>query len=82
MIKQSNYERSIFFIVVHHSCSKEKRTAKLAWCIMIMQLQNEVISIQKQPSCEKSVQPQNARVERNQIKGGGQEMAVTIRSSI
>jgi len=28
---------------------------------MIMQLQKEVISTQKQPSCEKSVQPQNAK---------------------
>jgi len=28
---------------------------------MIMQLQKDTISIQKQPSCEKGVQPQNAR---------------------
>ena len=39
-----------------------------------MQLQKEVIPIQKQPSCEKSVQPQKARVK----KGGSQEMAVII----
>jgi len=32
------------------------------WCIVIMQLQKEVISIQKQPSCEKSVRPKNGRV--------------------
>ena len=49
---------------------------------MNMQLQKEVISIQKQPNCEKNVQPQNARVKKrceiNLIKGGGQELAMII----
>jgi len=36
-------------------------------------------SIQKQPSSEKSVQPQKARVKRVcEIKGGGQEMVLII----
>ena len=30
-----------------------------------MQLQKEVISIQKQPSCEKSERPQNVRVKKD-----------------
>jgi len=37
-----------------------------------------MISIQKQPSCEKSVQPQNAKLKKCGIKGGSQEMAVII----
>jgi len=45
-----------------------KKTTNLAigqlWCIINMQLQKEVISIQKQPSCEKGVWPQKAKVKK------------------
>ena len=49
---------------------------------MTMQLQKEVISIEKQPSCEKSVRPQNARVKKSEIKSSSQEMAVIANSSM
>jgi len=38
---------------VHHSCNKEKQL----WCIMNMQLQKEVISIQKQQAGKKVCSP-------------------------
>jgi len=46
-------------------------------------MQRMMQSIQKQSSCEISVRPQNARVKKMcEIKGGSQEMAVIIRSSM
>jgi len=49
--------------------SKKKAPKPMAsfgvWCIMNIQLQKEVISIQKQPNCEKSVRPLNSRVKTN-----------------
>jgi len=44
----------------------------------IMQLQKEVISIQKQPSCEKTVWPKKPGWKRCEIKGGGQEMVMMV----
>jgi len=46
---------------------------------MNIQLQNEVISIQKTASYEKSVRPLKCQSEKRcEIKGGCQEMAVMI----
>ena len=49
-----------------------------------MQLQKEVKFISKQPSCKKSERPPKRCCceKRCKIQGGGQEMAVMIRSSI
>jgi len=66
--KETTFECNIFSIVVHHSCSTERQIKKhQRWpiAIMNMRLQKEVIFIHKQPSCEKSVQPQNARVKKD-----------------
>jgi len=44
-----------------------------------MQLQKEVKSNPKQPSCKKSVRPQKDHWgKRCEIQGGGQEMAVMV----
>jgi len=44
-----------------------------------MQLQKEVKSNPKQPSCEKRVQPQKGHCEKRcEIQGGGHEMAVIV----
>jgi len=44
-----------------------------------MQLQKEVKSNPKQPSCKKSVRPQKGYCEKRlEIQGGGQEMAVMV----
>jgi len=44
-----------------------------------MQLQKEVKSNPKQPSCKKSVWPQKGHSEKRcEIQGGGQEMAVMV----
>ena len=40
-----------------------------------LQLQKEIVSIQTQPSCEKSARPKMTDVK---LKGGGQQMAVII----
>ena len=44
-----------------------------------MQIQKEVISIPKQPSHENRAAPKNARVEKCEIQGGSQEMAVMVK---
>jgi len=49
---------------VHHSSSKEKDKLKNTKYIMNIKLQKQVISIPKQPSCERSVWPQKARVKK------------------
>jgi len=44
-----------------------------------MQLQKEVKSNPKQPSCKKRVRPQKGYSEKRcEIQGGGQEMAVMV----
>jgi len=44
-----------------------------------MQLRKEVKSNPKQPSCKKSVHPQEGHCEKRcEIQGGGQEMAVMV----
>ena len=61
-----------------HSKDNTKAYSQLL-CIMNMLLQKEVISIQKQPSCEKRcVAPKSQGEKRCEIEGGGQEMAVII----
>jgi len=47
--------------------------------MLTTQLQKEVKSNPKQPSCKKSVQPQKGHCEnRCEIQGGGQEVAVML----
>ena len=43
-----------------------------------IQIQKEVISNQKQPSCKKMFSPQKHHGEKCEIQGGGQEMTVMV----
>ena len=75
----------IFFKFFSSSCGKEKNT----WVkkapkpaigrLCSIQIQKEVISNQKQPSCKKRCGPQKGHGEKRcEIQGGGQEMAVMV----
>jgi len=62
---------------VHHSCSKKRQIKNTK--AGHTQLQKEVIFMQNQPSCEKSVQPEkNLGEKRCEIRRGSQEMAMII----
>ena len=75
----------IFYKFFSSSCGKEKNT----WVkkapkpaigrLCSIQIQKEVISNQKQPSCKKRCGPQKGHGEKRcEIQGGGQEMAVMV----